>query len=127
MKINKITDIAVFDNLYSKPPLSGAHQRFSMSVLFDVEGHIYGGQYCWETNTWGCSFQYGDGKMCFKDNEVRFWFYPPFSKDLFENYSKEVKSHRCTDETSRLDEFDDAKDSLKKYGTKKIKEVVEQE
>jgi hypothetical protein len=104
MNVVKPSGILVYDNLYAKPPLLGPHQRFSMVVLFCVEGIIYYGQLEYETGMWETT-PGDEKKRQFKDRVVEYWFHLPNTIDLFKNYAVDVHSKKCLDEVSRLDEY----------------------
>lgn len=106
MNVAKPSDIMVYDNLYAKPPLLGPHQEFSMVVLFSSKETIYYGQYEYETGLW-TTIPGDDKKRQFKDRDVEYWFYPPYSLDLFKKYAEDVSLNKCLDTVSRLYEYKD--------------------
>ena len=100
----KVTNMTVYNNLYAKPALGGQHQKYSMTVVFSVDDVLYYGQFCYESQTWDTIP--GDEKIRqFIDRDVQYWFYPPFSKDIFERYREDVLAGRCSDAVCRLEEY----------------------
>jgi hypothetical protein len=75
--------ISVYDNLYAKPPQIGSDQRYSMSVIFIVDGMMYLGQYGNEDEMWN-TLPTDEKMRTFYDYEVNGWFHLPFAKQLLE-------------------------------------------
>lgn len=109
MVIFKPDSIGVFDNLYSKPTQNGAGSPYSMSVLFSVSEIIYFGQYTFTTGMWETT-PGDERKREFKDREVQYWFYAPYSLGLFKKYSEDVVAGYCSDSITRIDEYVPGKD-----------------
>jgi len=107
MQVFKPSEIAVYDNLYCKPtqinspPCRSSH---SMAVIFSADGMLCFGQYNFGEGEWG-TLPTDEKQRKFKDREVEYWFYSPGTLQLFKKYAEDVKSGRCLDSTSRLDEY----------------------
>lgn len=107
MNAFKPSEITVYDNLYSKPSQIGpltSNGGCSMAVLFDVGGVLYYGNYDYSSGTWN-TLPSDKKSRAFKDQVVEYWFYPPWALGLFKRYADDVRTKRCVDSISRLDEF----------------------
>ena len=107
LNIFKPSEIAVYDNLYCKPTQINCptvRVAFSMSVIFLSGNGWQFGQYNFGEGTWE-TLPTDEKRRSFKDRDVECWFYPPGTVDAFKRYAEDVKSGRCRDDLSRLDEY----------------------
>ena len=112
MKIFKPENNAVYDNLYSKPTQLGVPVNYknSMTVIFSACGVLYYGSYNFVDGYWS-TIPGDDLQRIFKDMVVEYWFYPPYSKDLFDKYRDDVEQKKCSDNISRIHEYDENAES----------------